>query len=116
MIRTIPLLLALSTAANAAGSLQRNPFTVPIELEEGAPPVAQIEPQRQALDLRATLVVAGGRSAANLGGSILMVGEEFAGYRLVSVSEGEAVLEREGETIRVFVGEDEEQTDGLNEQ
>ena len=115
-MRTIPLfLLLLPAAADAAELLKRNPFTVPIELEEGAPIAAQAPPQRQALELRATLVVPGGRSAANLGGSILSVGEEIAGYRLVSVSQGEAVLEKEGESIRVFVNENDEQTDGLNE-
>lgn len=46
-------------------------------------------------ELRATLV-AGRNSIANLGGTIVGIGEETHGYRLVEVREREAVFERNG--------------------
>ena len=119
MIRTIPILVFLlfAPAANAAEPLQRNPFRAPIEVDG---PVAREETGPwpgagpRTLDLRAT-IVAGRHSSVNLGGSILGLGEEIAGYRLVSVHEGEAVFEKGGESIRIVVGEDDEQTDWRNE-
>lgn len=119
MSRTIPalfLLVLVAASVDAAGQLQRNPFRVPIELD--APVAAaggpQMELRPDTLDLRATLV-AGERSVVNLGGSILSLGEEIEGYRLVSVSEGEALFIKDGESIRVFVDEDDEPTDGPDE-
>ena len=118
MIRAIPtlLLLLIAPAALAAGPLQRNPFRVPIEL--GGPTaqraVSQSGSTPESFDLRATLV-AGGRSFVNLGGSILSLGEEIAGYRLVSVREGEAVFWKDGESIRLSLNDDDEQAEGPDE-
>ena len=118
MIRTIPtlVLLLIVPAAIAAGPLQRNPFRVPIEL--GGPTAqraaSRLEARPDTFDLRATLV-AGRRSSVNLGGSILGLGEEVAGYRLVSVREGEAVFWKDGESIRLFLNDDDEQADGPDE-
>ncbi len=118
MIRTIaPLvLLLIAPAVIAAGPLQRNPFRVPIELDGPAAAQARSQPAggRDGLALRATLV-AGRRSAVNLSGWILGLGEELAGYRLVSVREGEAVFFKDGETIQLFVHEDDELTEDSDE-
>ena len=110
MSRTIPILvlLLIAPAATAAGPLQRNPFRVPIELVGGPTAERTTSPSAARpgqLDLRATLV-GGRRSSVNLGGSILGLGDEVAGYRLVSVREGEAVFYKDGESIRLFVHED----------
>ena len=42
------------------------------------------------------------------GGAILTIGEEYSGYRLVSVHEGEAVLSKNGEAVRLFVDDSDE--------
>ncbi len=119
MIRTIaPLvLLLIAPAAIAAGPLQRNPFRVPIELDGPAAAQARSQPDGgpDGLDLRATLV-AGRRSTVNLSGWILGLGEELAGYRLVSVREGEAVFSKDGETVQVSIHEAVEQTVGRDEE
>ncbi len=118
MTRALPtlLLLLIGPAATAAGPLQRNPFRVPIEL--GGPTAVRAAPQSEArpdtFDLRATLV-AGRSSSVNLGGSILALGEEVAGYRLVSVRQGEAVFWKDGESIRLSLTEDDDQADGPDE-
>lgn len=46
---------------------------------------------------------AGENSIANLGGVILRIGEEAHGYRLVSVSDGEAEFDRAGTLIKLKV-------------
>ncbi len=49
-------------------------------------------------ELRATLV-SGERSLVNLGGTILELGKETHGYRLLEVREDEAVFERAGSEV-----------------
>ena len=52
--------------------------------------------------LAATLV-AGSESMVNLGGSILRLGEEAHGYRLVEVGHWEAVFEKGGERVTLSI-------------
>ncbi len=57
-------------------------------------------------ELRATLV-SDKRSLVNLGGTILELGEEAHGYRLLEVREDEAVFERSGsEIVLKMIGEE----------
>ena len=57
-------------------------------------------------ELRATLV-SGKRSLVNLGGTILELGEEAHGYRLLEIREHEAVFERSGsEIVLKLIGEE----------
>ncbi len=57
-------------------------------------------------ELRATLV-SGERSLVNLGGTILELGEEAHGYRLLEVREDEAVFERsDSEIVLKLIGEE----------
>ena len=113
MIRAIltacSLLLLMEAAV--AQSPQRNPFQPPIDLNEqaavGVGTQQDGEPEAVSLDLRATLL-AGERSSANLGGAIVSIGDEIAGYRLVSVLEREVVLSKDGETIRLSVNDQDE--------
>ena len=113
MIRMIlPLCaLLLVMTVSVAQLPERNPFQPPIDLTEPAADRentgAQQEAAPEPLDLRATLL-AGERSSANLGGLIVSIGDEIAGYRLVSVQEREALLSKDGETIRLFVNDDDE--------
>ncbi len=66
--------------------LRFDPFAQP-DLER--PPVAA--KPRWSPELRATLE-AGPQSMANLGGTILNIGEEAHGYRLIEVGEGDAIF------------------------
>lgn len=97
---TMTLLIGMVITAPAAEPPQKNPFAKPAFMAfiEDAPPLTMAEPSSEALDLKATLV-ARDKSFANIGGVVLAPGEEHAGYRLLSVSEGAAVLERNGERI-----------------
>ncbi len=52
--------------------------------------------------LKATLV-AGENSFANLGGTVLKLGEETHGYRLLEVREWTAVFSKDGERVRLAV-------------
>ncbi|HET7131394.1 MAG TPA: hypothetical protein VFJ95_04065 [Gammaproteobacteria bacterium] len=83
-------LALLACAAGAAAQDLPNPFARPDGRE--APGSGRVQQQNpHSLELRATLV-RGRSSSANIDGTIVRVGEKVAGYRLVSVHEGAAVL------------------------
>lgn len=111
MSRTIVTILSVGMAATllAAEPPQKNPFAKPafMTLIEEAPAPARREPPAEPLSLQATLV-AKDKSFANIGGVILAPGEEHNGYRLVSVREGAAVLERNGERIELMLFQESE--------
>jgi len=96
----VALSFTLAATVPAAEPPQKNPFAKPafMTLIEEAPAPTRGQPPAAALSLKATLVAAD-KSFANIGGTILAPGEEHDGYRLLSVSEGSAVLERNGERI-----------------
>ncbi len=84
--------------ANAEGRirLRFDPFAQPGAQTAGPGSPGRAGSQRAwSPELRATLV-SGERSLVNLGGTILELGEEAHGYRLLEVREGEAVFERAG--------------------
>ena len=89
----------------AADAIQKNPFTRPGYTADRPLPTTSLEQQREELEpleLKATLI-AGRRALANLSGEILAPGDEFRGYRLLRVSEGRAVLIRDGQTTTLEV-------------
>jgi hypothetical protein len=104
----VMLLSLLSTGANAAGEIQRNPFVrPPIEvLQEQNPAETDRQIQAWRPVLRAVLV-AGGKSVADLGGVILKIGESTNGYRLLTVREGTATFSRDGERVVISLYEQE---------
>ena len=88
-------------AANAESRirLRFNPFAQPDAQTGAAGGRGQAGSQRAwSPELRATLV-SGERSLVNLGGTILELGEEAHGYRLLEVREDEAVFERAGSEV-----------------
>ncbi|MBT8143244.1 MAG: hypothetical protein KJO55_01000 [Gammaproteobacteria bacterium] len=103
------LALPLVASAVEAPSLQGNPFNQPewLSTARTAAGPAITGSARRRLDLRATLV-AGKNSAANVGGKIVMLGEEIAGYSLIEVGEGIARFRYGDETISVSVAESKE--------
>jgi len=108
-ILTIALSVGMAVTLLAAEPPQKNPFTKPafMTLIEEAPAPARRELPAETLSLQATLI-AKDKSFANIGGTILAPGEEHNGYRLVSVSEGSAVLERNGERIVLMLFQESE--------
>ncbi len=88
-------------AANAEGPirLRFDPFAQPGTQAAGSGRPGPAASQRAwSPELRATLV-SGERSLVNLGGTILELGEEAHGYRLLEVREDEAVFERAGSEV-----------------
>ena len=88
--------LALALANVAAAQPLRDPFARPAlpanPVAAGAPEDAE---PRAALQLRAVMV-APGRSLANINGHILAVGEWFGDYQLTKVEERSVTLSRRG--------------------
>ena len=74
-----------------AAELKRNPFRSPLQMvgpSAGSPLAASASGN---LELRAILV-GDPQSLVNLGGQIMGVGDEIAGYKLISVAEEHAVF------------------------
>src|SRR5688500_9507800 len=85
--------------SNEAAPPSHNPFNRPaftLALRSAGTPFAA--PLPAMLALRATLV-AEGLTLANIDGEILAVGETYAGYRVAAISEGQAVLVKDGERL-----------------
>lgn len=78
-----------------------NPFERPAWLSDAREVVEPVRQAKVRLDLRATLI--GEPSLANVGGRIVMPGEEVDGYKLLSVSEGAAEFSDGERTIQVSV-------------
>ena len=112
MIRGLIIMTLLAAsfpweAGAAADAIEKNPFTRPGYTADRPLPT-NMEQQREELEpleLKATLI-AGRRALANLSGEILAPGDEFRGYRLLRVSEGRAVLIRDGQTTTLEVRDD----------
>ena len=103
------LIAALSSLADVANalppgagevSLRFDPFERPdLWQPAGSDPDSRARPEPGwQPTLRATLV-AGAGSLANLGGSVLQLGEEAHGYRLREVRRWEALFEKGGVTL-----------------
>jgi len=109
-IATLTLSLLLSAwpvgpaAAGEPPALSHNPFSRPssevvrtersiVELGNGSIPT---------FPLQATMV-GHTSSLANVGGRILKPGDEYQGYRLLSVHERHAVFEKDGRNMTIYV-------------
>ena len=95
----LALALGASSAAGARADepeLRFDPFERPVRQVSGAPSGRPSEPWQA--QLRATLV-AGPKSLANLGGTILAIGQEAHGYKLVQVWEREAAFLKDGAEV-----------------
>jgi hypothetical protein len=92
--------------ADEAPVLRNNPFERPVfpaqPTDVQGPAVVRVP------DLPPVLggtLVSSRAPMAILDGKLLAVGGEHAGYRLVAVEEGAAVFERQGEEIRLQIGD-----------
>ncbi len=107
---TIAFCIGVVAPVFAVEPPQKNPFAKPafmILVEEAPANASRADLPAEALSLKATLI-AKDRSYANIAGTILAIGEEHDGYRLVSVSEGAVVLERNGERIELMLFQESE--------
>lgn len=105
LVALLPILMNALSVTWAHGDdyeLLHNPFVHPPLSAVATTATIADRIGRQRPDLRATLV-AGKDSMVNVGGKLLSIGDEVDGYRLISVSEGRAVFERNTEQIIVLV-------------
>lgn len=101
----LSLTLVLAAQADSGiTSLQHNPFTRPAIGSEATAQSVRTPILTRPEYLRATLV-AGKHSLANVDGTLVAIGENIDGYRLIEVSDGSATFATEGETFTVTVGE-----------
>jgi len=87
-----------SSTANPSRGLKHDPFarpTLALEAPPGAP-----EPWSPS---RIGIVMAGKKSAVNVDGDLIRIGEDKDGYRLVRVGEREAVFTRGGKRIVISI-------------
>ena len=87
-----------SSTANPSRSLKHDLFarpTLALEASPGAP-----EPWSPS---RIGIVMAGKKSAVNVDGDLIRIGEDKDGYRLVRVGEREAVFTRGGKRIVISI-------------
>ena len=99
---------ALALGSAALAQPLRDPFARPpmppvATLAPPAPPAEEAPPE-PVLQLRA-VVVAPGRSLANINGQILAVGERFGDYQLIKVDERGVTLARRGVTSVLALNE-----------
>ena len=91
---------AASLAAGGEPRLEHDPFAWPPALRAPAPAktgASAAEPSAEVWQPRLrAVVVAGSRSMVNVGGSIVSLGEQFEGYRLVGVEENKATFSKNG--------------------
>lgn len=83
-------------ATETTGTLHINPFinSYMSEKETANPPAGKTTPP-PVLELRGTMI-AGPNSQANIGGTILAIGDDVEGYILVEVQQRHVVLDRNG--------------------
>ena len=98
------LLAAFAASAQSPGpTLRHNPFAgrpaaASVEDDAAVPAAPDPAAASWSAELRATLV-AGERSMANLGGTLLGIGEEAHGYRLLEVRDWDALFMKDGERV-----------------
>ena len=100
---------ALALGSDALAQPLRDPFARPptprvAALATLAAPAAEEAPPEPVLQLRAVMV-APGRSLANINGQILAVGERFGDYQLIKVDERGVTLARRGVTSVLALNE-----------
>ena len=94
--------------AEDTSALQNNPFRRPVFSTAASPAPAQDSlSDVSGLELRAILV-AGRDSLVNVAGTIVRIGQEHDGYRLVSVDEDEVVFRKDGDDVTVKLHQEEE--------
>lgn len=112
MRRAVTAAFLCSVAAPAVGDdARRNPFAHTVDdTPELAAPAGQLDEE----ELQVTaILVAGEKSLVNVNGSLIGVGEQQFGYRLLRVGEESATFVRDGETVIVslFDRQEERQRD-----
>lgn len=99
--RALPALLSLALASAIAAdnpSLRHDPFARPVEPAAAAGQPDASPPAPWQPTLRGVLL-AGKGSLANVDGTLVAIGEKIEGHRLLSVSDRQAVFEKDGRRI-----------------
>ncbi|MDJ0739703.1 MAG: hypothetical protein QNJ91_08295 [Gammaproteobacteria bacterium] len=103
LIALCACLLSVAAATDGGSGLRHNPFDKPTLLAQPAP--VERESVEQPVDpprLKGTLVSADSPMVV-LEDTLLLLGEEHQGFRLVEVHEGAAVFEHRGDRVRVEI-------------
>lgn len=95
-LMSVTCLLALATTAWA--DERRNPFAHSLSVAAPDSPAADDTLDDEDVQVNAILV-AGGKSLVSVNGSVIGVGEETLGYRLLAVGEDSATFERRGSVV-----------------
>ncbi|WP_417616044.1 hypothetical protein [Oceanisphaera sp.] len=99
----VGLWLLAATALADTGMPLRDPFVRP-QTELSTRPTPTPIASAPGFTLRA-LLVAGDSSLANIDGTILALGDEFDGYRLISVTQEETLFEKGSNRYRISLKE-----------
>ena len=83
-------------------SLRTNPFAVPADMSATVQNKRAVSNDAVEMELRATMV-AGPDSQANIGGTIVGLGDQVNGYRLAEVHVRHVVLERDGASKEIRI-------------
>lgn len=99
----VMLTVSLSYAAENTAELINNPFTQPefLSSEKNSSFVANTA-KGYALDIRAT-IADGEDSLVNVGGTIIKIGEELNGFKLMSVTEDKVVFSKNNALVTVIM-------------
>ena len=100
---------AIVAHANEAPTLRFDPFRPPPASDERVDPRAGARGGDRFEPWLRSVVVAGEKSLANLGGEILAVGESTRGYRLVAVRRFEADFVKDGKRLTLSVEREEDE-------
>ena len=100
-MRISAALLLFAWAAVSADTERRNPFAHTLESAADGGTAATPDQLDEEELVVSAILVAGGQSLVNINGSVIGVGEESFGYRLVAVSEESATFVHDEETVTV---------------
>ncbi len=97
--------LALAPLIAVADELTRNPFNHPAFDVPGPTGGSRTDPAAREPLVVSAILVAGDASLVSVGGTIIGIGEQAAGYVLESVAEEFAVFRRDDETVTISLYE-----------
>lgn len=100
-MRIFAALAVFACAAVFADTERRNPFAHTLDATTNANPSATPDDLDEEELVVSAILVAGGKSLVNINGSVIGVGEESFGYRLVEVSEESATFAHNDTTVTV---------------
>ena len=100
-MRIFVAMMIFACTAVCADTARRNPFAHTLDASANDDAPAAPDRLEEAELVVSAILVAGRQSLVNINGSVIAVGEESFGYRLVAVSEESATFEHNDTTVTV---------------